>query len=85
MDIFVAVMFAGVPLAWILYKFSSVPRAAVLHNRDARQADPVIRLRGRGTYQFAIVGPLVIVLRWRRFMETVRRTTRARNWKPSWC
>jgi hypothetical protein len=56
MDIFVAVMFAGVPLAWILYKFSSVPRAAVRYDRGARQADPVIRLHGRGTYEFAIVG-----------------------------
>ena len=55
MDIFVAVMFAGVPLAWMLYKFASVPRAAVL-DKGARQAEPVIRLHGRGTYEFAIVG-----------------------------
>jgi hypothetical protein len=56
MDVLVAVMFAGVPLAWILYKFASVPRAAVLDNRSARHADPIIRLHGRGTFEFAIVG-----------------------------
>jgi hypothetical protein len=60
MDIFVALIFAGVPLAWILYKFAGAPLAWSIYNGRARKsplpADPIIRLHGRGTYEFAIVG-----------------------------
>lgn len=73
MDIFVALMFAGVPLAWILYKFASVPLAWGLYNRGARRAplpaDPVIRLQGHGTFHFAIVG----TSRYRSALEKIHR------------
>lgn len=60
MDIFVALVFAGLPLAWVLHKFASAALAGIPHKTGARRAispgDPTVRLHGGGTYDFAIVG-----------------------------
>ena len=56
MDILVAAVFAGAPLAWVLYRFASVPRTTFIHSKKAQQLDPVIKLYGSGTYDFGVVG-----------------------------
>jgi hypothetical protein len=38
MDIFVALIFAGVPLAWVLYKFAGAPLAWSIYNGRARKS-----------------------------------------------
>lgn len=60
MDILVALVFAGLPVAWVLHKFASATLAAVPYRLGVRRARPpvdsMIRLEGGGTYEFAIVG-----------------------------
>lgn len=56
MDMLVAAVFAGAPLAWILYRFASVPRTTLVHSKNPQQLAPVIKLHGPGTYEFGIIG-----------------------------